>query len=265
MKKILFFAVALAAGALAFTSCDNKDNNGAEPALIGKVYHYRGTSDVRSGLSYEHDVFVALQDNGKMTMKWVGVKPSEDAEPVTFYLYNGEWEADGGGGYYIHCDGTPQLPNGKPFSQWESFDIDGGCDETNCDFDYHINGVTGAIFTGEIVKEPSENPLVGTWEFHRTDVPHFLQINFTADYKIDFREYMEDRTYNTMEGTYALQGDIISAHFTRHGWNYGEGVEYIPDWEGQDEQMKYSIADSTLTLIRYYGTADEYTETYTKK
>ena len=76
---------------------------------------------------------------------------------------------------------------------------------------------------------------------------------------------MEDRTYNTMEGTYTLQGDIISAHFTRHGWNYGEGVEYIPDWEGQDEQMKYSIADSTLTLIRYYGTADEYTETYTKK
>ena len=87
-----------------------------------------------------------------MTMKWVGVKTSETAEPVTLYLTNGVWEGDDGS-YNIHCDGKPQLPNGKPFDQWESFDVDGGCDATSCSFDYHINGSTMGIFDGEIVND----------------------------------------------------------------------------------------------------------------
>ena len=150
MKKILFLALVLVAGIAAFTSC-KKDKN--EPELKGTVYHYRGTSDFWSGLSFEHDVYVAMEDNHKMTMKWENVKTSEDAEPVTLYLYNGKWESDGGGGFYIHCDGKPQLPNGNPVDQWESFDVDGGCDETSCSFDYHVNGVTGAIFDGQRVKD----------------------------------------------------------------------------------------------------------------
>ena len=113
--------------------------------------------------------------------------------------------------------------------------------------------------------EKDNNALVGTWEFHRTDVPHFLQVNFTADYKLDFREYMEDDIYNTMEGTYEIKDDVFTAHYTRHGWNYGEGVEYIPDWESYDEQVKFAIKENQLTLIRYYGTDDAYTEVYTKK
>ena len=88
-----------------------------------------------------------------MTMKWVGVKTSEDAEPVTLYLYDGIWEDEGEGAYHIHCEALPQLPNGKPFEEWESFDIDGWCDATSCDFDYHINCTTGAIFVGKIVND----------------------------------------------------------------------------------------------------------------
>lgn len=145
MKKILFFAFALVASALAFTSC----NPANAPELKGKVYHYRGTS--YADFEYEHDVYVAFEDNHKLTMKWEGVKVTEDAEPVTLYLYNGEWESEGEGAYHIHCDALPQLPDGKPFDKWESFDIDGGCDAERCSFDYHINGSTMGIFDGVIV------------------------------------------------------------------------------------------------------------------
>lgn len=148
MKKFLFLAIALVAGALAFTSCEKNQ----EPELIGKVYHYRGVSDVWDGTPYEHDVYIALADNHNLTIKLVNIKPSDDAAPVTLYLCNGRWEGEDGG-YHIHYDGTPQLPNGKPFSQWELFDIDGWCDEAACDFDYHINGSTMAIFSGEIVND----------------------------------------------------------------------------------------------------------------
>ena len=145
MRKILFFAFALVASALVFTSC----NPANAPELKGKVYHYRGTS--YADFEYEHDVYVAFEDNHKLTMKWEGVKVTEDAEPVTLYLYNGEWEGNEQEGYHIHCDALPQLPNGKPFDKWESFDIDGWCDAEMCSFDYHIDGSTMGIFDGVIV------------------------------------------------------------------------------------------------------------------
>ena len=144
MRKVLFFALAVLA--LAFTAC----NPANEPELKGTVYHYRGTSYTE--FAFDHDVYIALESNHKMTMKWVGFKTSETAEPVTLYLTNGVWEGDDGG-YHIHCDGKPQLPDGKPFDQWESFDVDGGCDATSCSFDYHINGSTMGIFDGEIVND----------------------------------------------------------------------------------------------------------------
>jgi len=150
MKKYLFFAFALACCALAFTSCKKDKNEPEEPELKGTVYHYYGTSSTRD-FYYEHDLYIALEDNHNMTMKWVGVKATEDAEPVTLYMYNGQWEGDEGG-YHINCEGKPQLPNGKPFDQWESFDVDGGCDTIGCSFDYHINGATMAIFDGVIVE-----------------------------------------------------------------------------------------------------------------
>ena len=146
MKKSLFFALALVAGVLAFTSCEKN-----EPELKGTVYHYRGIS--WADFEYEHDVYIALEDNHKMTMKWVGVKTSEDAEPVNLYLYDGIWEDNATEGYHIHCDALPQLPDGKPFDKWESFDIDGWCDATSCSFDYHIDGSTMGIFDGEIVND----------------------------------------------------------------------------------------------------------------
>lgn len=151
MKKYLIFAIALVAGVLVCTSC-KKDKNGAdEPELKGTIYHYHGISSMAE-YEYEHDIYIAMEDNHNMTMKWVDVKPSKDAEPVTFYLYNGRWEEDGGGGFYIGCDATPQLPNGKPYDAWQSFDVSGGCDATSCSFDYHVNGATMAIFDGQIVK-----------------------------------------------------------------------------------------------------------------
>ena len=152
MKKYLIFAIALVAGVLVCTSCKkDKKNEVEEPELKGTIYHYHGFSSTRD-YSCEHDIYIAMEDNHKMTMKWVDIKLSKDAAPVTFYLYDGGWDEDGEGGFYIGCDATPQLPNGKVPADWESVDISGHCDATICDFDYHINGVTGAIFTGEIVK-----------------------------------------------------------------------------------------------------------------
>lgn len=151
MKKYLIFAIALVAGVLACTSC-KKDKNGAEePELKGTIYHYHGTSSMEE-FSYEHDLYLGLEDNGNMTMKWEGVKASKDAEPVNLYMYNGQWESDGGTGFHFGFDGKPQLPNGKPFDQWDSFDVDGWGDATECSFDYHVNGATMAIFDGQIVK-----------------------------------------------------------------------------------------------------------------
>ena len=148
MRKILFFAMMLVAGVMAFTGC--KKDKDKEPELKGTVYHYRGTSYV--DFEYEHDLYIALEDNHKMTMKWEGVKVTKDAEPVTLYLYNGEWEGDVKNGYGFHLEGKPQLPDGKPFDKWETFDIDGGCDATMCSFDYHVDGGTMGIFEGKIVK-----------------------------------------------------------------------------------------------------------------
>jgi hypothetical protein len=146
MRKYLFLAIALVVGVLAFTSCEK----GNEPELKGKVYHYHGIS--YTDIEFEHDVYISIEDNQKMTMKWVGVKVKEDAEPVNLYLYNGVWEQEDESGYHIHCDATPQLPDGTPFKEWEEFDIDGWCGGEHCSFDYHINGTTMGIFDGDIVK-----------------------------------------------------------------------------------------------------------------
>ena len=151
MKKYLFFALALACCALAFTSCKKDKNAPEEPELKGTVYHYHGTSSTRD-FDYEHDLYIALEDNYNMTMKWVGVKATEDAEPVTLYMYNGQWESDDDTGFHIHCEAKPQLPDGTPFDAWDTFDVDGWCDPQTCSFDYHINGVTMAIFDGQIVE-----------------------------------------------------------------------------------------------------------------
>ena len=151
MKKYLFIAIALVASVLVCTSCKKDKNDPDEPELKGKVYHYHGIS--YTDIEFEHDVYIAMEDNNNMTMKWVGVKVTEDAEPVNLYLYNGRWEGNEEEGFHIHCDGTPQLPNGKPFDTWEEFDVDGGCDADECSFDYHINGSTMGIFYGERVED----------------------------------------------------------------------------------------------------------------
>lgn len=147
MKKILFFAFAFAASVLVFTACEK----GNEPELIGTVYHYHGISSSQD-LRYEHDLYLAMEDNGNLTMKWVGVKTSEDAEPVNLYMYNGNWEGDENG-FHFHFEGKPQLPGGKYFDEWDTFDVDGWGDKSSCSFDYHINGATMAIFDGQIVED----------------------------------------------------------------------------------------------------------------
>lgn len=56
-----------------------------------------------------------------------------------------------------------------------------------------------------------------------------------------------------LEGTYELDGDVINAHYLRHGWNHNGEIEYIPGWEGYDEKIKFSIDGKKLTIIRNYG------------
>jgi len=69
-----------------------------------------------------------------------------------------------------------------------------------------------------------------------------------------------------LEGKYEVSGDTLLVHFERHGWNYNGEIEYIPDWEGRDEKMKFTVTGSELTLVHNYG--EEYEgepETYTRK
>jgi len=66
-------------------------------------------------------------------------------------------------------------------------------------------------------------------------------------------EHPDSKDIMLMEGNYDLDGDVIIAHYLRHGWNHNGQIEYVPNWETFDEKIKYSIDGKQLTIIRYYG------------
>lgn len=112
----------------------------------------------------------------------------------------------------------------------------------------------------------ADNPLVGTWEYD--DGNSILTVTFTADYKFDFRDYVyhdKSKDCNYFEGTYSIKGDIATAHVTGHGWYYDGEKNPVPNWEPEDEQMKFKVEGNQLTLTRFYGEDYAYTVTYIKQ
>ena len=59
------------------------------------------------------------------------------------------------------------------------------------------------------------------------------------------------------EGTYEIKGDIVTVHYTNHGWRYESQTEWVPGFEGHDENIKFSIDGNKLTIIRYYGEEEQ--------
>ena len=112
----------------------------------------------------------------------------------------------------------------------------------------------------------TDNPLVGTWDYNTEN--DILSVIFKANNSCEFRDYVygdKSKDCNYFEGTYTINGDIITAHITGHGWYYDGVKEPVVGWEPEDEKMKYSINGNTLTLTRYYGEDYAFTNTYTKQ
>ena len=137
--------------------------------------------------------------------------------------------------------------------------------------------VFGALtFTSCDGNDP-QNAIVGVWSY---DGPawdesgyydEFVAI-FNEDGTFQLRDYGHEGpgaprndSFNYFEGTYSIKGDIVNAHFAGHGWYFGDEKFPVASFDPWDEQIKYSINDNTLTLIRYYGTGAETTEVYTKQ
>lgn len=126
--------------------------------------------------------------------------------------------------------------------------------------------------------EPSDptKQLVGTWSrdtegdasgYYETQT---LIIDANNAFAFNGQQHYPDNpdviAIMLLEGTYEVSGDIITVHFEKHGWNHNGEIEYIPEWEGYDEKMKFSVVGKELTLIRNYG--EEYQgepEIYTKQ
>ena len=91
MKKILFFAFVLVAGALAFTSCDKKDKNGADDP---NAVVFNATGELRGVMFPIHNdqqqaVITLHPDANTVDVKFVNARiASEDETPQDIYIYN---------------------------------------------------------------------------------------------------------------------------------------------------------------------------------
>jgi len=112
MKKFLFFAFALVAGALAFTSCDKKDGN--NPELTGTVYHYDATLTLNdmAATQYSFQLYFTVNDNNEVAMRWENVK----YEGKTFDLYyTGKCKKQEDEVYEMQVEDKFNLKDGTPF------------------------------------------------------------------------------------------------------------------------------------------------------
>lgn len=119
------------------------------------------------------------------------------------------------------------------------------------------------------------NALIGKWSFdtEKTQGGYYetQSVIFEENGNFIFQavQHPEDpQAFNfvmVMEGTYKVHGEFITVHFTKHGWDHGDGMEYIPGWEPYDDEMKYAISGKQLTLTRNYGEDYASEETYTKQ
>lgn len=112
MKKVLFFALALAAGITAFTSCDKKDGN--NPELTGTVYHYDATLTLNdmAATQYSFQLYFTVNDNNEVAMRWENVK----YEGKTYDLYyTGKCKKVEDEVYEMQVEDKFNLKDGTPF------------------------------------------------------------------------------------------------------------------------------------------------------
>ncbi len=112
MRKILFFAFALVAGVMVFTSCDKKDGN--NPELTGTVYHYDATLTLNdmAATQYSFQLYFTVNDNNEVAMRWENVK----YEGKTFDLYyTGKCKKQEDEVYEMQVEDKFNLKDGTPF------------------------------------------------------------------------------------------------------------------------------------------------------
>ncbi|MBQ7531681.1 MAG: hypothetical protein IJT12_08225 [Paludibacteraceae bacterium] len=121
------------------------------------------------------------------------------------------------------------------------------------------------------------NPLQGTWVYQTDPAPdsgwygvYTLIIKDGKNFRFTDEAHApgesEAHDMMVMEGEYETKDDILTLHYQKHGWIHGDQEEFIPDWEGYDEQIKYTLEGKKLTLIRNFQEGDNsFTEIYTKK
>ena len=137
--------------------------------------------------------------------------------------------------------------------------------------------VAGALAFTSCEGNDPQNAIIGEWSY---DAPawesgyydEFVAI-FNEDGTFQLRDYGHEgpgaprnNSFNYFEGTYSIKGDIVNAHFSGHGWYFGDEKNPVSSFEPWDEKIKYSIDGNKLTLIRYYG--EDYQaepEVYTKQ
>ena len=121
------------------------------------------------------------------------------------------------------------------------------------------------------------NPLQGTWVYQTEPSQdsgwygvYTLIIKDGKNFRFTDEAHAPGETeahdMMVMEGEYETKDDILTLHYQKHGWIHGSQEEFIPEWEGYDEQIKYSISGNKLTLIRNYQEGNNsQTQIYTKK
>lgn len=134
--------------------------------------------------------------------------------------------------------------------------------------------IAGALAFVSCEKDPADS-LVGKWSFdtEKSQDGFYETVSVIFDNKGGFVFQGEQHYANPeagqhimlMEGTYKVNGDVITVHYTRHGWNHNGQIEYVPNWEEYDEEMKYSISGNKLTLTRRIGDSNPHQEVYTKQ
>ena len=122
MKKILFFALALVAGALAFTSCDKKDKNGADDpnaVVFNAVGELRGVMfDIYNS---EQEAVITLHPNANtVDVKFVNARiASEDETPQDIFIYGMPVSSEDGHFSHINlvlADGSAYKPFPKSYA-----------------------------------------------------------------------------------------------------------------------------------------------------
>ena len=136
--------------------------------------------------------------------------------------------------------------------------------------------LVASVMTFTSCEKNSGNALVGTWSrdtekdgngWYETQILTFTAKNGFSYEGIQHNpENPDAQSAMLFEGTYEIKGDIATIHYTAHGWSYDGRTEWVPNWEGHDENVKFSIDGKQLTIIRYYG--EEYQnepEVFTKQ